>query len=384
MFKKNYLLAPGPTPVPPESLLRMAEPVIHHRTPQYRAIFKNVTKKLKTAFQTKEDVYILASSGTGAMEASLCNFLSTGDEVIVGVSGKWGERFQKIAEAYGVKAHILTQDWGKAIEPSRLEAVLKENPGVKAVYTTLCETSTGVVSDIESFGKIVASTNAILVVDAIAGLGADVFKADEWKVDVVVAGSQKGLMLPPGLGFISVSPKAWKLNKTATLPRFYFDLAAYKKAMDKEDTPYTSATTLIAGLGESLSLMEEEGMEEVWERHRILSTATQAAIKALGLELFAESPSRALTSVKTPAGLESSKMLTMLRDDLGVTFADGQAEMKGKIFRIAHLGYMNEYDLLAGIAALERAMDHLKFKVSLGVGVSAFQTTFLKEKGDRL
>jgi len=384
MFKKNYLLAPGPTPVPPSSLLKMAEPVIHHRTPQYCAIFKEVADKLKGIFLTKNDVYTIASSGTGAMEASMSNFLSAGDEVIVGVAGKWGERFQRIAKAYGLKAHIITEDWGSAIAPEKIEKALKANPKVKAVYTTLCETSTAVVNDIEGYGKVVEKSDAILVCDTIAGLGADIFKADAWKVDVVVGGSQKGLMLPPGLAFISVSEKAWKLNEEARLPRFYFDLRAYQKSLAGNDTPYTSATTLTAGLLESLKLMETEGLEEIWERHRILSKATQAAAKALGLELFAKKPSRALTAVKTPNGLESSKMLKILRDELGVTFADGQAEMKGKIFRIAHLGYMNEYDLLAGIAAMERVMNHLGFQVPLGSGISAFQKKFIEEKGKRL
>lgn len=314
----------------------------------------------------------------------MTNFLSAGDELVVCISGKWGERFQHIAKAYGLKAHVISVDWGKRIDPASLSKVLKENPKVKAVYATLCETSTGVVNDIESLGKLVAKTDAIFVVDTIAGLGADIFRPDDWHVDVVVAGSQKGLMLPPGLAFISVSEKAWKLVPEAKLPRFYFDLRFYKKSLEDDDTPFTSATTLMIGLRESLSLMEKEGMEEVWERHRILSAATQAAAKALGLGIFAEHPSRALTAVRVPQGLDSGKMLTMLRDQLGVTFADGQAEMKGKIFRIAHLGYMNEYDLLAGIGALERTMDHLGFKISIGSGVKAFQETFIREKGNRL
>jgi len=384
MFKKNYLLAPGPTPVPSQSRLKMAEPVIHHRTPQYRAIFKEVTEKLKWIFQTQNSVYTFASSGTGAMEASFTNFLSAGDEVIIGVAGKWGERFQKIAEAYGLKVHILSEQWGKPIEASSVEKALKANPNAKAVYATLCETSTGVVNDIASYGKVVAKTDAILVVDCIAGLGADVFKADEWKVDVVIAGSQKGLMLPPGLAFLSASKKAWGLVPQAKLQRFYFDLRYYDKSLAQEDTPFTSATTLIAGLRESLVLLEKEGLEEIWERHRILSQATQAAVKALNLELFSTHPSQALTAIQVPKGLEGSKMIKILRDDIGVTFADGQAEMKGKIFRIAHMGYMNEYDLLTGIGALERAMTHLNFKIPIGKGVEAFQQSFMKEKGKRI
>lgn len=384
MFKKNYLLAPGPTPVPHQSLLKMAEPLIHHRTPQYRAIFKDVSEKLKMVCQTKNPVYTFSSSGTGAMEASMTNFLSAGDEIIVMTAGKWGERFTKIAKAFGLNAHVVSADYGRALKPELLEKALKEFPKTKAVYSTLCETSTGVVHDIEAFGKLVSKTEMILIVDTIAGLGADIFKADEWGVDVVISGSQKGLMLPPGLAFVSVSTKAWKLNETAKLPRFYFDLRAYKKSLEEEDTPYTSATTLITGLRESLSLIEKEGIEEVWERHRIISVATQAAAKALGFELFAERPSRALTSVKVLPGLDSAKMLKMLRDELGVTFADGQGEMKGQIFRMAHLGYMNEYDLLAGIAALERTCVHLGFKLPIGAGVSAFQKTFIEEKGKRL
>lgn len=384
MIKKNYLLTPGPTPVPAETLLEMAKPVIHHRTPQYRAIFKDASDKLKFVFKTKDPVYTFASSGTGAMEASMVNFLSEGDEVVVGVGGKWGERFQRIAQAYKLKVHVVNEDWGKPIAAEKIEKALKENPKTKAVYTTLCETSTGVVNDIEAYGKIVSKTKAILVVDTIAGLGADVYRTDAWKVDVTVGGSQKGLMMPPGLGFISVSDKAWELNESSKLPKFYFDLKVYRKAMEQEDTPFTSPTTLITGLRESLSLLEKEGIEEAWERHRILSVSTQAAVKALGFELFAERPSQAMTAVKTPKGLESSKMLKLLRDELGITFADGQAEMKGKIFRIAHMGYMNEYDLLTGIGALERAATYLNFKVPVGAGVGAFQKTFIQEKGKQL
>jgi len=384
MFKKNYLLAPGPTPVPHQALLKMAEPVFHHRTPQYRAIFKEAGEKLKYVVQTKNTVFTFTSSGTGAMEASMSNFLSAGDEVIIAVAGKWGERYQKIAKAFGLTASIVSAEYGKCITPAAIEKALKEHPKAKAVYATLCETSTGVVHDIEAFGRIVSKTDAVLAVDTIAGLGADVYKQDEWNVDITVAGSQKGLMIPPGLSFLAASPKALKLMESSKLPKFYFDLRAYEKSFADDDTPYTSATTLIIGLRESLGLIEKEGLEEIWERHRIISQATQAAVRSLGFELFAERPSRALTAVKVPAGLESSKMLRLLRDELGVTFADGQGEMKGKIFRIAHLGYMNEYDLLSGLAALERVAAHLGFKLPVGAGVKQFQETFIKEKGSRL
>ncbi len=336
-MRKNYLLTPGPTPLPPLVLEAMSRPIIHHRTPQFQEILKEATEGLKYVYQTKNDVFILASSGTGAMEAAVINLLSAGDTALVVQGGKFGERWAEICKAYGINADILDVEWGKAAEPQAIAAKLKANPKIKAVFTTLCETSTGVNNDIEAIGKVVKDSEAVLVVDAISGLGAIDLKTDEWACDMVVSGSQKGLMLPPGLGFISVSAKAWKLIEASKSPRYYLDLRKAKKAIEKADTPFTPAITLIIALVEVLKMIKQDGLENVFNRHKKMAEATRAAMKGLGLELFAPSAaSDAVTAVKLPAGLDGEKLVKTMRDTYGVTIAGGQDELKGKVFRIAH------------------------------------------------
>jgi len=378
-MRKNYLLTPGPTPLPPQVCEAMARPIIHHRTPQFQAVLKEATVGLKYVYQTKGDVFILASSGTGVMEAAVVNLLSGGDTAITIQGGKFGERWTEICKSYSINLEVIDVEWGEAVQPHEIEKRLKINPKIKAVFTTLCETSTGVANDIAAIGKAVKDTNAVLVVDAISGLGAIDLQTDAWFCDVVVSGSQKGLMLPPGLGFISVSPKAWKLVEDSRCPKYYFDLKAAKKALDKTDTPFTPAITLIIALCESLKMIKQDGLEDVFLRHKKMADATRAAMKALGLELFAPTAaSDVVTAVKVPQGIDGEKMVKAMRDTYGVTIAGGQAELKGKVFRIAHMGFIEEFDIIAGISCLEKVLHQMGYKFELGAGVKAAEEVFLK------
>jgi len=378
-MRKNYLLTPGPTPLPPEVCEAMARPIIHHRTPQFQNILKEASEGLRYVYQTKNDVFILTSSGTGTMEAAVVNILSPGDTALTVQGGKFGERWTEICQSYGINAEVLDVEWGKAVEPKEIEKRLKAKPKIKAVFTTLCETSTGVVNDIEAIGQVVKNTDAVLVVDAISGLGAIDLQTDSWFCDVVVSGSQKGLMLPPGLGFISVSPKAWKLAESSKCPKYYFDLKEAKKAYDKTDTPFTPAITLIIALCEALRMLKEDGLENVFSRHKKMADATQAAVKALGLELFAPmAASDVVTAAKVPHGIDGEKLVKAMRDTYGVTIAGGQSELKGKVFRIAHMGFIEEFDIIVGISCLEKVLFQMGYKFQLGTGVRAAEEAFLK------
>jgi len=378
-MKKNYLLTPGPTPLPPQVLEAMARPIIHHRTPQFQAVLKEASDALKYVFQTASDVFIISSSGTGAMEAAVINLLSSGDTALVVQGGKFGERWTEIAKAYGINVEIIDVEWGKAVDPQEISKRLKANPQIKVVFTTLCETSTGVDNDIEKVDGVVKLTSAVLVVDAISGMGAIDLKTDAWGVDVVVSGSQKGLMLPPGLGFITVSPKAWKLVEVSKSPRYYLDLRKAKKAIDKNDTPFTSSITLIIALNEALKMIQQDTLENIFARHRKMADAVRAAAKALGLELFAPTAaSGAVTAVKVPAGIDGEKLVKTMRDTYGVTIAGGQDELKGKVFRMAHMGYIGEFDIITGLSCLEKVLAQMGYKFTLGAGIKAAEEIFLK------
>lgn len=378
-MKKNYLLTPGPTPLPPEICEALGRPIIHHRTPQFQEVIKEVHEGLKYIYQTKNGVFMLASSGTGAMEAAVINLCSPGDTVITVESGKFGERWTEICKAYGINCEIIKVEWGKAVTAAEIKNKLKANPRIKAVFTTLCETSTGVVTDIKAIGEVVKDSEAVLVVDAISGLGAIDLQTDAWNCDCVVSGSQKGLMLPPGLGFISVSEKAWKLAEVSQSPKYYFDLKKAKKAYEKTDTPFTPAITLIIALKEALKLMKADGLENIFKRHKKMADATRAAVKALGLELFAPSAfSDVVTAAKVPEGIDGEKLVKTMRDTYGVTIAGGQDEMKGKLIRIAHMGYITEFDIITGISCLEKVLCQMGHKFELGSGIKAAEEVFLR------
>ncbi len=379
-MKKTYLMTPGPTPVPEAVLLEMAKPIIHHRTTQFQEIIKQVEEDLKYVFQTKNDVLIFASSGTGGMEAAVCNLLSPSDTAIVARSGKFGERWTEICNAYKINSVNIDIQWGKAVSPKAIEDALKNQPGAKAVFVTLCETSTGAGADISLIAPVVAKTKAVLVVDAISGLGSCQLKADEWGVDVVVTGSQKGLMIPPGLAFVSVSKKAWELVSASKSPKYYFDFVSYKKALDKTDTPYTPAITLVIGLAKALKMIRDETIEGVLLRHQRLARATRAGVTAMGLELFApEAPSEAVTPVKAPQGIDAEQIVKLLKQKFGIWVAGGQEQLKGKVFRVAHLGYMTDTDVLMTISALEMALVELGASVKQGAGIAAAQKELMKK-----
>jgi aspartate aminotransferase-like enzyme len=372
----HYLLTPGPTPIPPKVAFKGALPVLHHRTSEFRAIYKNVTQGLKYIFQTKNEVYIIAASGTGAMETAVANLLSPDDEIIVASCGNFGNRWIKIAQMYGVKVASVSVKLGKAVKPMEIEKVLKINSKIKAVYTTLTETSTGVVNDIKTIGEIVSKTNAVLVVDSISGLVGQEFRMDDWKVDVVVSGSQKGFMLAPGLSFITFSDKAWKLVEISRIPKFYFDIKKYKKSYATNETPFTPPVTLIVALEESIRIIREIGLENMWSRCRLLAKAARAGMKSLGLELFAEVPCEVVTSALVPIEI-GGKVIKVLRKEFGVFIAGGQGDLKGKIIRVAHMGYIGKTDLLVGFTCLEMVLIKLGVNIERGVAAAAAEEVFL-------
>ncbi|MCX5680107.1 MAG: alanine--glyoxylate aminotransferase family protein [Candidatus Omnitrophica bacterium] len=371
MAKKSYLMTPGPTPVPEDIRNEMAKPIIHHRTKEYQTIFKDATEGLKKIFKTKGDLFTFTSSGTGAMEASIVNVLSPGDKIIVVRGGKFGERFGDIAKAYGVNTVNIDVEWGSAPSPVIIKETLKANPDVKGVYTTLCETSTATVFDIKTIGEVVRATNALFVVDTISGLGADDFLNDEWGVDIAICGSQKGLMIPPGLAFCSVSEKAWRAVETSKLPKFYFNFKKYKKAYIDTDTPFTSAITLVIGLKKAVETINSKGVDNVIAEHQSQARAFREAVKAIGLSVFSKSPSSAVTGVNTPEGMDADALIKLLKTEYGVTFAGGQENLKGKVFRCAHMGGIDKEHTLESIKALEEALLKMGWKCKSCAGFDA-------------
>ena len=371
---KRYLMTPGPTPVAPETQLAMAQPIIHHRAPQFAEILGEVREGLKYLFETEQEVLMFAATGTGAMEGAVANTLCAGDTAIVVDGGKFGERWTELCNVYGVKAERIVVEWGRVVDPREVARRLDANPAIKAVFVQANETSTGVQHPVKELAEVVAPRpGTILVVDAISALGGYPLPMDAWKMDIVVAGSQKAMMLPPGLAFAALSPKAWEFTKTSTLPRYYFDFAKALKSQEKNQTPYTSAVSLILGLQEVLVKVRKEGREKIYAHNRKMAQACKAAVKAMGLELYAkENPSDVLTAVQAPAGVDGQKVVGRLREK-GIWIAGGQAQAKGKIFRIAHMGYIDELDLLGTIGGLEAVLNGLGYKVELGVGVQAAQ-----------
>lgn len=358
-MKRNILLTPGPIPVPEAVRQIMAEPIIHHRTPQYRKVFEQASERIKKVYLTKNPVYTLTGSGTSAMEAAMVNFHQMGDEVLVIDGGKFGERWTDISNAFGLKPVVIKIPYGETIVPAQIEEALKTNPKIKSVCVELCETSTAVLYDIQAIGKVVAKTDALLIVDAISGLGADRMETDNWNVDLGVAGSQKALMLPPGLGFLSVSEKAKARIKTANIPRFYLDLRLYEKALKDWDTPFTPALTIVIGLNKALDIIEAEGIEKVFERAAELGQYTRAKLQAMGLQLFSKAPSATCSAAVVPQGIDGEKLVKIMRDDKGVTMAGGQGEVKGKIIRIAHMGSIRKQDLDEGLGVLKETLEEL-------------------------
>jgi aspartate aminotransferase-like enzyme len=381
-MRKEYLMTPGPTPVPSEVLLAQARPIIHHRTPIYTETLVRVTEDLKHIFQTKNDVLIFASSGTGAMESAVVNLFSSGDKVIATSNGKFGDRFIKLAEIFGLNVLKLEYEWNKVVDPNDIAQLLKKDKDIKGVLVVHSETSTGVLNDIEAIGNIVKDYPAVLVVDSITGVGAVEVKTDKWHLDVVVTGSQKGLMLPPGLSCVSVSEKAWKAVESSTLPKFYFSYTKSRDSLHKSSpqNPFTPPVSLIIGLGEALKMMREEGLENVIKRHAILAEAARQGVTALGLELFAppEGRGNAVTPVKVPEDVDGKAIVKIMKDKYGITIAGGQDHLVGKIFRLGHLGYYDRFDIITALAGLEMTLAELGYSFERGSGIKAAEQVFME------
>jgi len=383
MKDKQFLMIPGPTPVPESVLLAMAKHPIGHRTPEFSAIVREVTEDLKWIFQTKEDVFIYAASGTGAMEAAIHNLVNPGDKVLCLIIGNFGERWAKIAASKGAVVEKLEVEWGQAIDPIALKKILDAdtNKEIKFVTLTHNETSTGVTNDVQSLNDIIQTHGAISIVDGITSIGAIPLEMDKWGVDIVVSGSQKGFMIPPGLAFLACSKKAWKAYEQCKNPGFYFNFGAYKKNLEKDTTPYTPAVSLIIALHTAMKILREEGLDNIYLRHARLAAGLRSAVKAMGLKLFVEDneiASNAITAILPPEGISVADIRKTLKNDFDLIVADGQGQLKGKIFRMGHLGFASERDMIAAVGALEMTLQKLGYKVSPGAGTSALISTMME------
>lgn len=379
MDKKLRLLIPGPTPVPPQVTEAMARPMVGHRSKGFAALTARLTGKLQRIMQTENPVFILTNSGTGGLEAAVANTVNPGDKVLALVAGKFGERFRDMASIYGAEVIELAFPWGRPVDVAAVKEQLAAHPDIKVVLSTLNETSTAVVHDIEALGALTRDHRAILCVDAVSGLGGVEIKTDEWGADMVITATQKALMVPPGLALISVSDKAWAVVEECTSPRYYFSLQRARKAYAKWNTAYTPGVSLFFGLEAAADMILDEGLENVFARHRLLGEAVRAGVKALGLKLLMpeECASPVVTAVMTPEGVAVDDLRRLLLDEYGVLFAGGQDELKGRIFRIAHMGHADRLDVIGALGALELALHTLGYEVELGAGVAAAQEVFL-------
>jgi aspartate aminotransferase-like enzyme len=376
-IRKQRLLTPGPTPLYPPALHAMMASDIHHRTEDFRKVYRSCLADLKEVIGTPYDLLMFAASGTGAMDAAVSNLFSKGDKVIVCSAGKFGERWAEIAKAYGLDATVLTAPYGEVVTPQRVEAALAQEPAAKGVFVQASETSTGAMHDVEAMGRAISKTGAIFVVDAITGFGTMPLDIAGWGLDVAIGGSQKAFMIPPGLAFMSISPKAWKLAETATLPHYYFNLKKEKKSGDAGESSWTPSTSLILALAEALRYVKQIGMPHLIENAQLLARATRAAVQALGLELFSPgSPGSSVTAVKAPAGMDSGVIVKEFRTRFGAIIANGQGTMKGQIFRVAHLGYFDFADLFGMVAELEIILAANGHPVKYGTGVAAVEEIY--------
>ncbi len=380
---KRYIMTPGPTPISEEVLMEHARPLMHHRSPEFSKVFIEVTEKLKKLFKTNNDLFILTSSGSGAMEAGVTNFFSSGEKVLVASIGNFGERFKKISSRFGLEVIALDYEWGNAVNPEDIKKALDDNPDIKGVMVQFSETSTGAINDIKTIGSIVKNYPAILIVDAISGLGASDLRTDEWNLDVVIGGSQKALSAPTGVAFISVSEKAWKLNEKSNIPCFYFDLVAARNYSQKTppQTPWTPGISIIVAMNKALDILFEEGLDKVFERHRVLALATQKAVGKLGFQLLVKDESKrgfSVTSVVIPDGLDAKALTKTMRVKYGVTIAGGQGKLAGKIVRIGNLGYVGMFDIIVAISALEMTLQECGYKFETGSGITEAERIFME------
>jgi len=377
-IKKQRLLTPGPTPLLPRALHAMMGSDIHHRTEDFRKLYKSVLTGLKDLLKTESDIIVLVSSGTGGLESAVVNFLSPGDKVIICVAGKFGERFENLAKTFGLNSVVLREEYGGAVDAADVEKALTAHPDAKAVMVQASETSTGAAHDIKRIGLAVKKTSALLVVDAVTGLGTMPLDIDGWGLDVVVSGSQKSFMIPPGLGFVAVSKKAWAMAESAKTPRFYFDLKREQKNAVNGESAWTPNTSLILAMQEAILYVQSiGGLDKLVENAQLLARATREAALAMGLELFSPgSPAASVTAIRAPKGLDSGVIVKEFRSRFGAIIANGQGSMKGQIFRIAHLGYFDFMDLFAMVAALELILNAHGHPVELGKGVAAVQRVY--------
>jgi aspartate aminotransferase-like enzyme len=378
MPEKRYLMTPGPTPVPPQVLAAMAEPMIHHRAADFRAHYGSCLERLKQVSRTQSDVLLFTTSGTGAFESAVVNLCAPGERVVAVTAGSFGDRWVKMAQAFGADVVPLKYAWGETPSPADLRAKLAEIGGAPVAFVVQSETSTGVVSDVQGFAKVAQEAGTLLVVDAVSSLAAVPLELDAWGVDVVISGSQKALMTPPGLGLAAVSQRAFEHAARVKQPRFYWDWEKTRAAQAKVDAPFTPAVSLVIGLNVALGMILEEGLENAFARHVKLGRACRAGIKALGLELFSpdEDRSAVVTAVRSPGGLDSGELVKVLRDRYGVTIAGGQGDLKGKIFRIGHIGWFDLFDITTALTAIEIALVDLGADVVRGDAVSAAVTAF--------
>ena len=372
---KKYLFTPGPAPVPPEVLLEMGRPIIHHRTPEFSSVLDQARQRIQPLYGTSSEVVLLASTGTGAMEAAVVNLLQPGEHAIYVNGGKFGERWGKLLAAFGMVGHEVRVEWGRAAHPEQIENAFKAYPESRAVLVQASETSTCAVHPIAAIGDVTRRRNAMLIVDGITSVGVFEQKMDEWGVDAFVTGSQKALMLPPGLGMVALSARALEVAKTCKTSRFYFDLLKELKAQrDEHTTAWTAAVSLIFGLNKSLEMIHAETLPRVYARHALMAQATRDAAAALGLKLLSpDNPAPGVTGILVPEGLDGGKLVKFLRDSLGVSVQGGQDQMKGKLVRIGHMGHLSAFDMLVAVGALEMGLQHIGAKIQLGAGVAAVQ-----------
>jgi aspartate aminotransferase-like enzyme len=380
-YVKQYLMTAGPTPLPPAVSQVMAEPMLYHRAPAFVEVYARVLRRLKDVFQTANEVQVFAASGSGAMESAVANLVRPGEPALVASCGKFGERWAELCDAYGAQTIHWETEWGRKIDPAELDRRLAENEGVEVVFTTLSETSTGVVNDLKELTEVAHRHGALIAVDAVSALGAVPLPQDEWGVDVVAAGSQKALMAPPGLGFASANQAALERAAAAPGRRYYFDWerTVQGQLKDPPDSPFTPAVGLILALDVALGLIEQEGLEAVFERHRVLGRATREAARALELDTLGEADENAnvVTAIALPESIDGAKVPKLMRERFGITIAGGQGHLKGRIARVAHCGYFGAFDIVVTIAALEMTLRELGHEVELGAGVSAAQRVFL-------
>lgn len=379
MDKPEIILAPGPTPVPPEVFLAQGSPLVYHRGPGYGNLLREVTEDLKRLYKTGNDVLVFTSSGTGGLESAVANLFSPGDLVVVPVAGYFGERFAKIATAYKLDVRRIDYEWGCEVDPADVAAALAEAPA-KAVLVQQSETSTGVIHDVEAIARVTKAAGALVVVDCVSSLGAVPFETDAWGIDVAVSGSQKALSATPGLAFVAISPAAWEANGTAENPRFYFDWAIYKASYELKnpENPFTPAISIMQGLQAALRLYFQDGAEAALKRHELLSRAVKNGVRALGLDLFGDHPERAwaVTAVRAPEGIDGDELVAKVRADHRIILAPGQGPLKGRVFRIGHLGYYDRLDMIRGLAALEITLESMGYPVKRGSAVAAAEDVF--------